>query len=138
MTSTTPAQILASAELELARTVTTEATWYFAAEFWQTNVDLGASAQPIVDRILLLEARMQRDHGWTRKCGPAGLVPPQQSGRALRIPPKPPFTVVTVRGGTKRYASWRSAIAAAKWGSTHVTDADGVVIWSPKSQGAGK
>jgi hypothetical protein len=28
MTPTTPAQILASAELELARTVTTDATWY--------------------------------------------------------------------------------------------------------------
>ncbi len=60
----------------------------------------------------------------------------QRAGRAshLLVPasyqPKPPFTVDT-RGGTKRYESWRTAIAAAKWASSHVTDADGVVIWAP-------
>lgn len=57
--------ILAATENHLANR-TTVATWEFVNRFWTTDIDLGASAQQIVDRITLLEGRMKAQHGWAR------------------------------------------------------------------------
>lgn len=53
-----------NAHLDAKRTSRKTLAW--VAKFWATDVDLGDSAQQIIDRVALLEARMAREHGWAR------------------------------------------------------------------------
>lgn len=59
-----PLQKLATEiETELSKKVTDRQTWKLVAKFWTLTCDLDAWW---FDRIELLEARMQREHGWAR------------------------------------------------------------------------
>ena len=59
-------QIFATADRHLNAVHTTAATFKFVTQFWQSDIDLGNSAEIILDRIALLESRMVREHGWKR------------------------------------------------------------------------
>lgn len=51
----------------LGREVTTEADWQTVTEFWSIEDDLDQSIlQYLLDRVTLLESRMEREHGWKR------------------------------------------------------------------------
>lgn len=63
---TTLTQLSKELNAHLDAKTTTAATFEWVNNFYRTDIDMGHSAQGMMDRVALLEARMAREHGWTR------------------------------------------------------------------------
>jgi len=65
---TTTQAISTRLERELAKPITDRQTWLVVKWFWGLDYDLPQGfLQQCLDRVELLEARMLRQHGWTRE-----------------------------------------------------------------------
>lgn len=56
-------QLASRIEKEINKSKTDKATWNAVEKFWQYR---GEAQQGLFDRVALLEARMEREHGWKR------------------------------------------------------------------------